>query len=64
MVDTVNDVSDIFYNLEEFADTDKAVEELINNIKIEKITEKLAQANETTVAAELVRELSELRRKK
>lgn len=62
--DEIKDVSDIFYNLEEFADTDKAIEELINNIKIEKITEKLAQANETTVAAELVRELSELRRKK
>lgn len=60
--DSVNYVSNIFYNMEEYKNKDEAVFELIKTIKIEKITQKISKETDAQVIRELVSEVSALRR--
>ena len=50
----INYVSDIFYNLEEYKDNNKTLEELIKNIKLEKIEEQIRGETDTQKISELV----------
>lgn len=60
--DSVNYVSNIFYNMEEYKSKDEAVFELIKTIKIEKLTQKISKETDAAVIRELVSEVSALRR--
>ncbi len=60
--DSVNYVSNIFYNMEEYKDKDEAVFELIKTIKIEKLTEKISKETDAAAIRELVSEVSAIRR--
>ncbi len=60
--DSVNYVSNIFYNMEEYKDKDEAVFELIKSIKIEKLSEKISKETDAAVVRELVSEISVIRR--
>lgn len=60
--ESVNYVSNIFYNMEEYKDNDEAVFELIKTIKIEKLTEKISKETDASVIRELVNEVSAIRR--
>ena len=57
----VNYVSDIFYSFEEFKNSEEAIDELIRNIKIEKITEQMKNEKDARVIVELTKKLNELR---
>ena len=58
----INYVSEIFYNMEEYADNNAALFELINNIKLEKLSEKIESEKDPMVLSRLVMEMQELRR--
>ena len=60
----INYVSDIFYNMEEYADDNAALCELINSIKLEKLSEKIETEKDPIILSRLVMEMQELRRKK
>lgn len=60
--ESVNYVSNIFYNMEEYKDKDEAVFELIKTIKIEKLTEKISKETDAAVIRKLVSEVSAIRR--
>ena len=60
--DSINYVSNIFYNMEEYKNKDEAVFELIKTIKIEKLTQKISKETDAAVIRELVSEVSALRR--
>ena len=60
--ESVNYVSNIFYNMEEYKDNDETVFELIKTIKIEKLTEKISKETDASVIRELVNEVSAIRR--
>ena len=60
--DEIRYVSDIFYNMEEYEDSDKALNELIKNIKIEKLAALLSQAKDPQTARELAFQIDKLRR--
>ncbi len=60
--ESVNYVSDILYNMEEYKDNDEAVFELIKTIKIEKLTQKISKETDASVIRELVNEVSAIRR--
>lgn len=58
----INYVSNIFYNMEEYNDNNAALEELIKNIKIEKLAEKIESEKNPAELSRLVMEMQELRR--
>ena len=60
--DEIGYVSDIFYNMEEYEDNDKALNELIKNIKIEKLAALLSQTKDPQTARELALRMDKLRR--
>ncbi len=60
----INYVSDIFYNLEEYKDNNKTLEELIKNIKLEKIEELIRGETDTLKISKLVLQRQELIRGK
>lgn len=57
-----NYVSNIFYNMEEYSDDNSTLEELIKNIKLEKLTEKIESEKDPVELSRLVMEMQELKR--
>ena len=60
----INYVSDIFYKLEEYKDNNKTLDELIKNIKLEKIDEQIRGETDTKKISNLVLQRQELIRGK
>ena len=60
----INYVSEIFYNMEEYSDNGAVLLELINNIKLEKLSEKIESEKDPVVLSRLIMEMQELRRNK
>ncbi len=60
--DSANYASNIFYNMEEYKNTDEAVFELIKSIKIEKLSEKISKETDAKLIREMISEISAIRR--
>lgn len=58
----VNYVSSIFYNFEEFSDSQQSLSELIINMKIDRITAKMSKEKDVKVVLELTKQLNELKK--